>query len=315
MKALLIGFVAVAAALLCCRIGVSSVPQVGPGRGFPSSAPWVSFYGSADKMGSLSRVARNFRIINIDADPGLQGFTPQQIALLKGGGKNRVISYLNLGAMETFRTYWSHVPAGFMSGKDNRAARRGAYEGYPDETWMDLGNAAYHHLVLDYIAPRLVAQGVDGFYLDNLEIVEHGPQDDNGPCSPSGRQGGLDLVRQLRQKYPKLLILMQNATSPITRLGKTGGVSFPSLLDGISHEEVYAPHGSPDAQRELKAWQRLKLSPGGRTFWIGTEDYVGSRAQISAARAVYQKSRAQNFSPYVTDASAGQQKVFYWPFE
>lgn len=315
MKILLAGSVATAAALLCCQSGFGSVPQTGPGRGFPAAAPWVSFYGSAAKMGDLTHVARTFRIINIDADPGLHGFTPQQIALLKAGGKNRVISYLNLGSTETFRVYWSRVPAGFVSGKDNRAAQRGAYEGYPDETWMDLGNAAYQHLMLDYVVPRLVAQGVDGFYLDNMEIVEHGSSDANGPCSPSGRQGGLGLVRRLRQKYPKLLIVMQNATGPITRLGKTGGFSFPSLLDGISHEEVYAPRDSPDAQRELKAWQHLKLRPGGRPFWIGTEDYVGGRASLSAAQAVYQKSRTQNFSPYITNASAGQQKVFYWPFE
>lgn len=296
---------------LCCLLP-SAGNAAAPGRGFPAVGPWMSFYGPASRMGDLGKAARTFRVLNIDADPG--NFTPAQITRLKAGGRNRVLSYLNLGSMESSRTYWTNVPAGFVSGRDNTAAHLGPYAGYPEETWMDLGNADYQHLMVDYVAPRLAAQGVDGFYLDNLELVEHRPKDKNGPGSPSCTQGGLDLVRKLRLKYPKLLIVMQNATGDVTRLGVTGGVSFPSLLDGVAHEEVYAPKPDAVALSELKQWQTLKLRPGGRALWIATEDYVGNPRSIGAARAVYAKSRAQGFSPYASDASAGQQRVFYWPF-
>src|SRR5260370_35880977 len=103
---------------------------------------------------------------------------------------------------------------------------------------MNLGNADYQKLIVEFVAPRLVAQGVDGFFLDNLEIVEHGTATSNGPCDATCAQGGLDLVGKLRAAFPDRLIVMQNATSDFTRLGQTGGVAFPSLLDGISHEEV-----------------------------------------------------------------------------
>ena len=319
---------ALTVALLCCSLlpgcgsgaGEAATPAASPpavsaaGRGFPLTAPWVSCYGPAGQMGGLDKAAQTFRIFNIDADPGTGNFTPEQIAQLKAGGKNRVISYLNLGSMESSRAYWTQVPGGFVSGKANTAAHLGPYTGYPDETWMDLSNADYQHLLVDYVASRLVAQGVDGFYLDNLELVEHGPQDQNGPCSLACRQGGLDLVRRLREKYPNLLIVMQNATGDVTRLGMTGGASFPSLLDGIAHEEVYAPNPDASFLQELKKWQDTKLRPGGQSLWIATEDYVGSCANTDAARKVYAASRAQGFSPYVTDASAGQQGVCYWPF-
>ena len=284
------------------------------GRGFPSAAPWASCYGSAAQMGDLDKVARTFRIINIDADPGVGNFTPAQIVQLKAGGRNRVISYLNVGAAESFRTYWTQAPTGFVAGRDNASAHLGPYTGYPDETWMNLGNADYQHLIVDYVAARLAAQGVDGLFLDNLELVEHGPTDAEGPCDAGCRQGGLDLVRRLREKYPALLIVMQNATGDVTRLGTTGGVPFPSLLDGISHEEVYTPQKDGQSERELRAWQGLHLSPGGRPFWIGTEDYVGDCANTTAAQAVYAASRAQGFSPYAADASAKQQALCYWPF-
>lgn len=283
-------------------------------RGFDALAPWVSFYGSADEMGSLDRVAGTFRIINVDADPDQGSFSPEQIALMRAGGRNRVISYFNLGSCERYRSYWSRAPAGFVPCAENRAARLGPYGGFPDEEWMDVGNSDYQRLLVEYVAPRLVAQGVDGFFFDNLEIVEHGPADAEGPCSASCSQGGLDLVRRLRERFPDLLFVMQNATGPITRTGRTGGVPFVALLDGVSHEEVFAPAPDAAAQAELEAWRALSLGPGGRSFFIGTEDYVGSCSNVDGARSAYERSRALGFSPYATDASAGQRTVCYWPF-
>lgn len=307
----------VAASLLALSLVPVSGKAQGSGRGFQVSGPWVSFYGTASRMGDLKRVARTFRILNIDADPESDtdldsgNFTRAQISLLKNGGRNRVLSYLNIGSCESTRTYWRTVPAGYLPAGHFAL---GAYAGYPDEQWMDLSSLDYQNLIVNYVAARLVASGVDGFYLDNLELVEHTPSDANGPCRAACRQGGLDLVRKLRAKYPNLLLVMQNATGDVTRLGRTGGTEFPTLLDGISHEEVYEPRTDPDAEAELKAWREMKMTPGGRLFWIATEDYVGSRAAVTRARSAYARSRAQGFSPYVSDASAGQGRVFYWGF-
>jgi cysteinyl-tRNA synthetase len=265
-------------------------------------------------MGNLETVAATFRIINIDADPDLGNFDPVQIAKLRNGGHNRVISYFNLGSCESFRSYWSTAPTGFIACAANLAAQRGPYDGYPDETWMDPGNPDYQHLVLDHIAPRLVAQGIDGFFFDNLEILGHGPTSDNGPCDARCSQGGLDLVRKLRQKYPDLLFVMQNATGDVTRLGTTEGVAFATLLDGVSHEEVFMPVYDSVAATELSAWRDMSLKPGGRAFWIATEDYVGRCGNRVDAEAAYTASRVRGFSPYATDSSAGQQVICYWSF-
>ncbi len=294
-------------------IGADTAPSTK--RGFPVGAPWVSFYGTAAQMGDLTKAASTFRIFNIDADPGDGGgnFTTAQITTLKNGGKNKVISYLNLGSCENTRTYWSKVPTGFVSCSANTAAHAGAYSGYPDEQWMNVGNADYQKLIIEHVAARLVAQGVDGFFFDNLEIVEHSATETNGKCDAACSQGGLDLVRKLREKFPDMLFVMQNATGNITRKGTTGGLAFPSLLDGISHEEVYQPYDS-GVEAELLAWQAMKLMPGGQPFWIGTEDYVGACTASTAAKSIYDKSRAKGFSPYATDASGSQLVVCYWGF-
>ncbi|CAB3778662.1 endo alpha-1,4 polygalactosaminidase [Pararobbsia alpina] len=291
----------------------ASTPVLDAARDF-AGAPWMSYYNAESGMGSVTQAASTFRVMDLDLDPGIGNFTPADVAALKANGQNVVLSYLNVGSCENFRTYWSKVPAGFVSCMANTAAQAGTYQGYRNETWMNLSNPDYQHLIVDYVAPRLVAQGTDGFYLDNMEIVEHGTATTNGPCDAACAQGGLDLVRLLRAKYPSLVIVMQNATSDVTRLGRTGGVAFASLLDGIAHEEVYAPSYDASAERELLAWQSMKLAPNGHALWIATLDYVGDCTQTAKAQAVYRRSRAHGFVPYASDASAGQNVICYWGF-
>ncbi|MEM5369700.1 endo alpha-1,4 polygalactosaminidase [Paraburkholderia azotifigens] len=276
------------------------------------ASPWMSYYGDAAGIGGLARAASTFRVIDVDLDPDSDNFTPAEVAALKNGGRNVVLSYLNLGSCETYRSYWRDVPDGFVSCEANTAAHAGTYRGYGQETWMNLSNADYQRLIVDYVAPRLVAQGADGFYLDNLEIVEHGTSTRNGPCDAACVQGGLDLVRKLREKYPTLVFVMQNATGRTTREGSTGGVAFASLLDGIAHEEVYAPKYDASVEAELAAWQALALRPNGHAFWIATLDYVGGCEAAAKARRAFARSRAKGFVPYASDASARQGVVCYW---
>jgi cysteinyl-tRNA synthetase len=287
-----------------------TAPPAGPGRGFPETGPWLSFYGTARQMGSLERVAARFRIINIDADPSVENFDAAQIARLKAGGRNRVISYLNVGACEKFRDYFRRAPAGFVPCGANRKAQRGRYAGYPDEVWMDPADPDHQRLIVDHAAARLVAAGVDGFFLDNLEILEH------TGCDARCQQGGLALVARLRAAFPQHLIVMQNATSGVTRQGRVAQGPFPTLLDGVSREDMYTPGESdgPAAEADLLAWLELRLRPGGRSFFVGTEDYVVSCKAAALARKIYDRSRRRGFSPYVTDASAGQKVICHWAF-
>jgi cysteinyl-tRNA synthetase, unknown class len=276
-------------------------------RGIRANSPWVSFYGSARQAGDLERIAATFRLINIDADPDTGNFTPAQIRTLKAGGRNTVLSYLNIGSCERSRRYFEHAPPGLVPCGHNRPAQLGAYAGFPDEIWMNPANPAYQRLILEHVAPRLAATGVDGFFLDNLEIVEH-----HRACDRACVAGALMLVARLRRQFPDLALVMQNATSATTREAVVGGVPFPRLIDGISHEEVYAPRYDRDAEAELLAWQRLGLSVGDTPFSITTLDYVGSCRERRRARAAYERSRAKGFSPYATISSANQDHVCDW---
>jgi cysteinyl-tRNA synthetase len=111
-----------------------------------------------------------------------------------------------------------------------------------------------------------------------------------------------------------LLFVLQNTASDVARLGVTGGVTLPSLLDGIAHEEVYKPTPDAQAQAFLAQWRDMNMMPGGRPFFIGTLDYVGNCSNTRDASQAYSASRAAGFSPYAADKSAGQQVVCNWNF-
>jgi cysteinyl-tRNA synthetase, unknown class len=283
----------------------ATTPPVTINQAFPAG-DWATSYGNIESLSNKSALRDRFRVFNFDADPGIGNVSPSTINYFKNNGQNKVLSYFNLGSQEKWRPYWNTAP-GFKPPSQLTQAHRGNYDGYPDEVWMDLGNLDYQNFLLNYVAPRLVAQGVDGFYFDNFEIVEHSPNDPNGRGSASLTQGGLDFIYKLRQKYPQLLFVMQNATSDVTRLGKTNGVDFPSLLNGVAHESVFYPSFDGEAFTQMKRWQSMMT---GKPFWLATSDYVGS--STTKARLGYDRAKAEGFAPFISDASSGQQTIRIW---
>ena len=286
-----------------------------PHRSFPAPGPWLAFWGgTAAEAGDLDQLAKHFRVIVMNPDPDNASWTNEQVVQLKANGKNRVLSYLNIGSCERATSYWTTVPDGFVSCGANVAAQRGPYAGYPDETWMDPSNADYQKLILDHVSARLAAFPIDGFFLDNMEIIEHGTTTTNGPCDTACAQGALDLVRQLRERHPDFLIVMNHATGDFTRLGTTGGVAFPTLIDGVNQEGVYIPNFQAELETQLDAWQAMKMTRGGQPFWVATTDYVGGCDDLTTAKSAFDRSRARGFSATATNTALRADVVCYWPF-
>jgi cysteinyl-tRNA synthetase len=282
-------------------------------RGFPSAGPWVSWYGSSGGASVVQNVAATFRVINIDVDPDVSNFSDADIQTLRASGTNRVLSYLNVGSCEMSRSYYSKDPTGYKSCSSSGALTT-SYNGYPDEMWANLSNVDYQKLIVEYVASRLAARGVDGFYLDNLEVVEHAATATDGPCDSQCLQGGLDIVWMLRQRFPDKLIVMQNATSDVTRLGMTHGVAFWTLLDGVAHESVFSDSSDTRALSQMIAWRNMKLGVNGKPLWLASEDYVGACAASarSSADDIYARAEQVGLSAYVTDASAQQTAPCFW---
>jgi cysteinyl-tRNA synthetase len=289
----------------------STNATIAAARNLPASPVWAVYYGTAAQT-NLDQLASSFNVIVIEADPGTDtpNFTPAQITALKAHGA-KVLSYLNVGACETWRTYWTTVPAGFVSCRANHSAQLGQYSGYSNEYWMNVGNAAYQNLIVNYVAPQLASTGVDGFMLDNFEIVGHGKNADEGPCDAKCAQGGLDLVAQLRTKFPNASIVLNAApTSAIS--GSSGGISFPMLVDGDFAEQVFLPSLDSSLLQALQTWKHTEAQLPRSTFFTGSLDYVSSCSATSNARGGWKASVAAGLSPAIATSALDQ--VCWWPF-
>lgn len=288
----------------------TSAPVIPAARALPASPVWIAYYGSASAI-NIAQVAATFKLIIIDADPGTgtPAFSAAQITALKANGA-KVLSYLNFGACEKSRTYWNTVPSGFVSCGANTAAQISKYQGFP-EYWMNPANADYQNLIVNYVATRLAATGVDGFMLDNFEIVGHGANASAGPCDATCAQGGLDLVKRLRDQFPNLAIVLNAAPVQVIG-GTTGGVSFPWLIDGVLSEQVYLPSVSTSMVQQLQAWKSAEQNLGRSNFFVGSLDYASSCTATSAAQTAWTSSLQAGFSPLISTTSLTS--ICWWPF-
>jgi cysteinyl-tRNA synthetase, unknown class len=289
---------------------MTAAPAISVSRALPSSPAWTVYYGRASNI-DIAKAAATFKLIVIDADPGTgtPQFSAAQIAALKANGA-KVLSYLNFGACEKSRSYWNTVPSGFVSCGANGNAQIAKYQGY-QEYWMNPADPDYQNLIVNHVAPRLAATGVDGFMLDNFEIVGHGANSSSAPCDASCAQGGLDLVKQLRDRFPDLAIVPNGA--PVAAIGGTsGGVSFPWLIDGVLAEQVYLPSTSAAAVNQLKSWQSTGQNLGRGAFFAGSLDYASSCTATSAAQGAWTAALAAGFSPAI--ATSALDSICWWTF-
>lgn len=100
---------------------------------------------------------KNYDVLVIDG----QNFTKQQIKILdKNNGK--VISYLNVGSIETFRSYY----------KNYQDLALKVYDGWEDERWVNVSSPKWEQFIIRK-AKELKAKGIQGFFIDNCDVYYH----------------------------------------------------------------------------------------------------------------------------------------------
>ena len=262
-----------------CAREVTAAVYIENRRRLSEASAWASYYGS----GGLEELAR-FDLVDLDADPGLQGaYSEEDICSLESQGV-LVVSYLNLGTIEDFRRYEPQL----------RAYSLAEYEDWPGEYWLDVTQPQVQDYLVENVARSLASRGVDGFYLDNLDLVLRYPTD-------QVREGILRLVERLRGAFPNHLIIAQNGLSLMYE-PLEGGREFWELLDGVAVEETYWRYTGggyqPAGQRVTRATERQLGRLLERHLPIFTLDYTLARDE---AVAVAERSRDQGFVPYVAD--------------
>lgn len=97
-----------------------------------------------------------------------QLFTREEVEQLHQEG-HRVFSYINVGAIENYRSYY----------KEYEKFTLDVYENWEDEKWIDLSRQEWQNYITNDLAVELKDKGFDGLFVDNLDVYYHYPSGEN----------------------------------------------------------------------------------------------------------------------------------------
>ncbi|MFC0905924.1 endo alpha-1,4 polygalactosaminidase [Clostridium sp. MT-14] len=146
-------------------------------------------------------------------------YTKDQIDYLHENGV-KVYSYLNIGSIEDFRSYYNKF-------KDMAL---GSYDNWPNEKWVDVSNSKWKNYVMNVLGKNLKDKGIDGFFLDNLDVYSVYKNE-------KIFKGVLDIINGLNAKYN--LPIIANGGYDFFTSAIEKNLSVKKLVYGVNTESVY----------------------------------------------------------------------------
>lgn len=170
---------------------------------------------STDILTSSELSTLNYKEIVIDAEY----FTSQQIEQLHENGQ-KVYSYINVGSLENFRDYYDEFSDITL----------GEYENWDEESWIDVSQSSWQKYVVEDIAKALATKGIDGFFVDNLDVycIYETEEIYDGLC---------DILKGLA-KY-NLSVIVNGGDMFVTRYIEDNGTAS-DIITGVNQESVFA---------------------------------------------------------------------------
>ena len=155
----------------------------------------------------------NYKLVVID----FQEFTKADVDKLHAKGI-KVYTYLNIGSIENWRTYWKTYKKYALSN----------YDGWPGEKWIDVSKTEWQKFITGTLAPKLNKMGADGYFIDNADVYFHYKRD--------GIYKGLQTILRTVHSYGKP-VLINGGDNFVTKAMKDN--SYLNLFDGVNQEEVF----------------------------------------------------------------------------
>ena len=143
-------------------------------------------------------------------------FSQNDIARLRENGIREIYSYINIGSIESFRSYDT----------DFEKYTLGAYENWPEEKWIDVSAPEWQACTASRV-DALVQKGVDGFFVDNTDVYYNYPQE-------SIYDGILTILDYMNHTGRKIMI---NGGDCFVKKYLTTEKNI--LIDGVNQENVF----------------------------------------------------------------------------
>ncbi len=157
----------------------------------------------------------DYDIVVIDA----QYFDVGQIKELQSDG-HKVYSYINVGSVEDFRPYY----------QDYQQYTLDVYEHWEDERWVDVSAAEWQDFILEELAPDILGKGVDGLFVDNVDVYYVYPDREIF-------DGTEKILKGL--KSLDTYVLINGGDNFVTKYIDEHG-SFRDIADGVNQESVFS---------------------------------------------------------------------------
>ena len=154
-----------------------------------------------------------YQTLVIDA----QYFSKEDIMHLKEQG-SAVYSYLNVGSIENFRTYYDAYSYLAL----------GAYENWDEEQWIDVSSPVWQEFLVS-LEEELLAKGIDGFFIDNCDVYYQYHTEDIFE--------GLTLILEHLMKYDISVIINGGDTYVMEFMDMHG--SAHQIMTGVNQESVW----------------------------------------------------------------------------
>ncbi|MEW6583032.1 MAG: endo alpha-1,4 polygalactosaminidase [Actinomycetota bacterium] len=268
------GALVIAAAALAVAVAVAALPSADartPAAKLRGVRTWAFAIGTTPTPARVPRLAR-YDLVVVDGEE----VTPGVVRDLHRRG-TRVLAYLSVGTIEKGRS-WS---------ADLAPYRLDLWPEW-DEWYADTSRPGFRDAITRRIAPRILAKGVDGLFLDNVDMVE---------------------------SHPKQAAGMRTLVAALARLvHRRGGVLFaqngedtigPLLrhLDGWNREDVTSTHDgdytrTSDADRSAAVAALRRIRRAG--LLVTATDYVADGDAAGTADAV-RTACAAGALPFVSD--------------
>lgn len=154
-----------------------------------------------------------YQTVVIDAEH----FTKDDITRLKKAGKT-VYTYLNIGSLEDFRTYY----------KKYKHLAISKYDGWEGEEWANVADKSWQKFMLKR-AKDFKKKGVDGFFVDNSDVYYEYPK--------AGIYKGLvKILTDIRKLNTKVII---NGGDVFVSKYLKENKSLKKIADGVNQEGVF----------------------------------------------------------------------------
>jgi cysteinyl-tRNA synthetase len=119
---------------------------------------WAFAIGSRALRGDLAERHAHFDLVIVDGQEAKR----RHLRALQGDG-TLVLSYLSVGTIETYRPWYRKL----------KPYRLEAWKDWKGEFFADVRRAGYRRQITRRIAPKLLAKGFDGLFLDNIDMIEN----------------------------------------------------------------------------------------------------------------------------------------------